>query len=67
MGKKRKKTGSRYTPPTHSYLYIGRVIKDESVPGFVNLSVYKDEDNIQVSDGDEFVTFLTTVPLFGER
>ena len=65
MGKKKK--GGRYTPPTHSYLYIARVIKDEEMaPGFINLTVYRDKDVIAIDEGDEFITFLTVVPLFGE-
>lgn len=47
------------------YTYVGRVSRGAELGvDMVTLAVYRDADVIHLADGDEFVTFATTVPLF---
>lgn len=48
------------------YLYVARVERDEAT-GLVTLTAGRDQDVFEVHDGDEFITFVTPAPLFGEE
>jgi hypothetical protein len=48
------------------YLYVARVERDE-LTGTVTLTAGRDEDVFEIHDGDEFITFVTPKPLFGEE
>lgn len=51
---------------TGEYLYVARVERD-ALTGQVTLTPGTDHSVFEVHDGDEFITFRTPAPLFGEE
>lgn len=51
---------------TGKYLYVARVERD-SHTGQVTLTPGQDMDVFEIHEGDEFITFETPAPLFGEE
>lgn len=51
---------------TGEYLYVARVERD-ALTGEVRLTVGADYSVFELHDGDEFITFHTPAPLFGEE
>jgi hypothetical protein len=49
-----------------SYNFMARVNRSEPIPGItlVNLDLIRDEDAVEISDGDEFVTVVMQVDPF---
>lgn len=47
------------------YLYVARVERD-NLTGQVTLTPGQDLDVFEIHEGDEFITFHTPAPLFGE-
>lgn len=56
---------ARLPMPLDPLQYVGRVHRDEN--GVVRtMEVFRDQDEIHIKDGDEFVTFTTVVLLEDE-
>lgn len=51
---------------TGEYLYVARVERD-ALTGEVKLTPGRDYDVFEIHEGDEFITFHTPAPLFGEE
>jgi hypothetical protein len=48
------------------WLYVAKVLRDDHT-GQITMIPVRDGDVFEVSEGQEFVTFLTPGPLFGEE